>query len=97
MPKDKINELTTKQAAEINVECGEMLEGLAGHPGWKLIEKYLNQKMYDATTAMLISREERDIFYNQAVIITIRQLFEKIGVSFRQALEGQDILKKYIK
>ena len=87
--------LTEKQKAEIDVECGEILKGMLGHPGWKLIEKYLNQKMEDATTALLLSRSERDIFFNQAVVVTIRQLFEKIGLSFREALTSQDILKKY--
>lgn len=91
----KKKELTDKQKLEIDVECGEILNGMIGHPGWKLVEKYLNQKMEDATTALLLSRSERDIFFNQAVVITIRQLFEKIGVSFREATTSQDILKKY--
>ena len=91
----KEKELTNKQKLEIDIECGEILNGMIGHPGWKLIEKYLNQKMEDATTALLLSRSERDIFFNQAVVITIRQLFEKIGLSFREALTSQDILKKY--
>ena len=91
----KKKELTSKQKLEIDIECGEILNGMIGHPGWKLVEKYLNQKMEDATTALLLSRNERDIFFNQAVVITIRQLFEKIGLSFREALTSQDILKKY--
>jgi len=88
-------QLTEKQKAEIDVECAEQLNGMIGHPGWKLVEKYLNQRMEDATTSMLLSKNERDIFFNQAVVITIRQLFEKIGVSFREALQGQEILNKY--
>jgi len=91
----KKKELTDRQKLEIDVECGEVLNGMIGHPGWKLVEKYLNQRMADATTALLLSRSERDIFFNQAVVITIRQLFEKIGVSFREALTGQEIINKY--
>ena len=93
----KKKELTSKQKLEIDIECGEILNGMIGHPGWKLIEKYLNQRMTDATTALLLSRSERDIFFNQAVVITIRQLFEKIGLSFQEAVTSQDILKKYNK
>ena len=94
MDNDK---LTEKQKAEIDSECGEQLKGMLGNPGWKLVEKYLNQKLQDSTTALLVARTERDIFFNQAVVIVIRQLLEKVGVSLVEGVRAEEILQKYIK
>jgi len=95
--ENREKELTVKQKAEIDSQCAEMLKGMLGHPGWQLVQKYLNQKLQDSYTALLVARQERDIWFNQAVVIVIRQLLEKVGVSLVEGVRAEEILQKYIK
>ena len=93
--ENKSKELTVKQKAEIDSQCAEMLKGMLGNPGWKLLEKYLNQKLQDSMTALLLARNDRDIYFNQAVCIVIRQILEKVGVSLQEGNLASEILAKY--
>ena len=93
--ENKSKELTVKQKAEIDAQCGDMLKGMLGNPGWKLLEKYLNQKLQDSMTALLLARNDRDIYFNQAVCIVIRQILEKVGVSLQEGDLASEILAKY--
>lgn len=84
-----------KEAAKIDIDCADKLKALMGSPGWKKIEEYLNTEMEIATKNLLNSKDDRDIYYSQAVVNTIRRLFEKIGVSFREADRASELLRKY--
>lgn len=84
-----------KEAAKIEIDCAEKLKAMMGSPGWQLIEKYLNTEMDIATKNLLNSKDDRDIYYSQAVVNTIRRLFEKIGVSFQEADRASELLRKY--
>ena len=77
------------------VECSEKLTAMRGSPGWKYVEDYLTEKMESGMNALLTSKEDRDIYYNQAVVTVIRELLEKIGVSFLHATNAREMLKKY--
>ena len=92
--QDKKKEEIKKQL-KVEVDCGEKLSAMRGSPGWKMVEKYLTQEMEAAMTALLISKEERDIYYHQAVVTVIRKLLEKIGVSFQLASNASKMLEKY--
>ncbi len=91
--KDK--EELIKESLKKEVECGEKLSAMRGSPGWKLVEGYITQEMETAMTNLLASKEDRDIYYNQAVVTFIRKLLEKIGVSFQLATNARDELNKY--
>lgn len=91
--KEKVNEI--KKNLKIQVDCGEKLNALRGSPGWKLVEDYLTKEMEAAFNILLTSKVERDIFYSQAVVVTIRKLLEKIGVSFQEATNARKTLEKY--
>ena len=92
--REKKKELVKKDLSD-KVECGEKLSAMRGSPGWKLVEDYLTQEMEMAMNALLTSREDVDIRYNQAVVSVIRKLLEKIGVSFQLATDASEMLKKY--
>ena len=91
----KKKEELIKEGLKIEIECGEQLAGMRGSPGWKLVEKYITEEMEAAMNALLISKEERDIYYNQAVVTFIRRLLEKIGVSFQLATNYKFINLKF--
>ena len=84
-----------KENLKIQVDCGEKLNAMRGSPGWKLVEGYLTTEMETAFNVILTSKVERDIFFSQAVVITIRKLLEKIGVSFQEATNAKKQLEKY--
>jgi len=84
-----------KQDLQKEVECGEKLQAMRNSPGWKLVEDYLTSEMELAMNLLLTSREDRDIYYCQAVVTVIRKLLEKIGVSFQLANNASEMLKTY--
>lgn len=84
-----------KENLKIQVDCGEKLNAMRSSPGWKLIEDYLSTEMETAFNVLLTSKIERDIFFSQAVVVTIRKLLEKIGVSFLEATNAKKQLEKY--
>ncbi len=92
--KKKKEELI-KEELKKDIECGEKLSAMRGSPGWKYVEDYLTKEMEIAMNGLLASKLERDIYYFQAVVTVIRNLLEKVGVSFQHASNAREILKKY--
>ena len=84
-----------KDELKKEVECGEKLDAMRGSPGWKMVEDYISYEMEVAMNALLVSKIERDIYYNQAVVTVYKKLLEKVGVSFQLATNASEMLKKY--
>jgi hypothetical protein len=85
----------TKKQLEKDVEVGEQLNAMRHSQGWELVEKYLTNELETSMNYLLSAVAERDIYYHQAVVIVIRKLLEKIGVSFKIASDSKELLKKY--
>ena len=92
---EKKKEELIKENLKMQVDCGEKLNAMRSSPGWRLVEDYLTTEMETAFNVLLTSKIERDIFFSQAVVVTIRKLLEKIGVSFQEATNAKKILEKY--
>jgi len=85
-----------KKGLQEQIACSEKLRTLQTNPGWKILEDYLDKKLDVSMNLLLNADTERKIFYLQAVIATIKEIFEKIGVSHKEARTAEEIMKKYI-
>jgi hypothetical protein len=86
-----------KESLKHDILIGEQLTAMRQSPGWKLVEDYLTQELETAMNRLSVSEKERDIFYNQAQVYVIRNLLQKIGVTFKIANQASELLKMYEK
>ena len=87
--------MDVKESLKEEIVINEKLSAMRGSPGWKIVEEHLNSTLEAAMNRLLTSSVERDIFYNQAVVVVIKELLEKIGISYIVARNAREELKKY--
>jgi len=84
-----------KKVLQKEIETSGKLRAMTGSQGWKIVEEYLDKEYDHAMNNLLSAKTEREIFYNQAVVVVIKGLLEKIGVSHVLAMTAREKLKKY--
>lgn len=86
---------TIKEGLKEGVEIADKLRTMMGTPGWKIVEDYLDERMNIAINLLVSSNNDRDIYFNQAVVAVIKEIFERIGVSKKIGKSAQELLKQY--
>jgi len=84
-----------KKELQKEIEISGKLRAMTGSQGWKIVEGYIDKELQHAMHNLLSAKTEREIFYNQAVVVVFQGLLEKIGISHKMANTAREKLKKY--
>ena len=82
----------TEVALLKDIETRDKLEALFTQPGWKVIEKFFNDKYNQAINRL---KTAKDVTRDQALIAVLDSLMEELGVTVMRGNQAKIVLQQY--